>query len=201
MSVPNREQAEHWNSAEGAGRWIAHQDRHDRMLEPFLDMILGKAGIGSGDRVLDVGCGCGATTRAAAILARPGQVTGVDLAAAMLARASAAAQAARLSNTSFIEGDAQVHPFQPASFDVIISRFGLMFFDDPVAAFTNLRRAARPGGRLAFACWQPMTANEWLLVPGTEQRALASVRAALQPHADPDGVHLDAAVWLVTAAA
>lgn len=282
MSTPNREQAEHWNSADGAGRWITHQDRHDRMLEPFLAMILAKAGIGPGDRVLDVGCGCGATTRAAAALARPGPVTGIDLSAAMLARASAGAETARLSNTSFIEGDAQVHQFARASFDVIISRFGLMFFDDPVAAFANLRRAARPRGRLAFACWQPQGANEWLLVPAsalaehlplpepgpadapgmfaladagrtrlilaeagwtqidiapartpilvggaqtiddaveflrtgstgramlagadqdTEQRALASVRAALQPHAGAEGVHLDAAVWLVTAMA
>ncbi len=166
MSTPNREQAEHWNSAEGAGRWITYQDRHDLMLEPFLPMILGRAEIGAGDRVLDVGCGCGATTRAAAALARPGQVTGIDLSAAMLARAGADARSAGLSDISFIEGDAQVHPFEAASFNVIISRFGLMFFENPVAAFTNLRQAARPRGRLAFACWQPMAANEWLLVPG-----------------------------------
>lgn len=282
MNIPNREQAEHWNSAEGAGRWIAHQASHDRMLEPFLPMILDGARISAGERVLDVGCGCGATTRAAAALARPGQVTGVDLSSAMLARGAADAQSAGLSNISFLEGDAQIHRFEPAGFDVIISRFGVMFFDDPVAAFTNLRQAARPHGRLAFACWQPMTANDWLLVPsaalaehvpppdpvpadapgmfaladpdrtrgilstagwteigitpartpilvggaptiddaveflrtgstgramlanadpGTERRALASVRAALQPHADKEGVHLNAAVWLVTAVA
>lgn len=282
MTTANREQAELWNSTAGGGHWVANQTRHDRMLEPFLTMILGEAAIGSGDRALDVGCGCGATTRAAAALAAPAQVAGIDLSAAMLARARDDAGSARLLNASFIEGDAQVHPFEPAFFDVVISRFGLMFFDDPAAAFTNLRRATKSGGRIVFVCWQPMTANPWLLVPGaalaehvprpepgqsdapgmfaladpdrlrgiltdggwrevsitpartsiqlggggtvedtveflrggsmmrlalanadplTEQRAMASVRSALLPYADSDGVHLDAAVWLARARA
>jgi len=282
MQTANPEQAEHWNSAAGAGHWIANQASHDRMLEPFLTMILGAAAIGAGERVLDVGCGCGATTLTAGRLAGPAEVTGIDLSAAMLARARADARAALLSNVSFLEGDAQVQPLEPASFDVVISRFGVMFFADPVAAFTNLRRATKDGGRIAFVCWQPMVANPWLLVPGaalaghvplpapgspdapgmfaladperlrgilayagwreesiapartsilvggggtveeaveflrggsmmrlaladadprTEQRAMASLRSALLPHADSDGVHLDAAVWLVRARA
>jgi SAM-dependent methyltransferase len=245
-------------------------------------MILTEAGIRRGERVLDVGCGCGATTRAAASLAAPATVTGLDLSAAMLARASDDARSARLANVSFIQGDAQVHLLEPPSFDVVISRFGLMFFDDPVAAFTNLRQATQRGGRLVFVCWQPMEANQWLLVPGaalaehvpppaplspdapgmfalavpdrlrgiltdagwseltvtpartsmlvggggtvdeavqwvrsgsmarsmladadplTEQQALASVRSALVPYADSDGVRLDAAVWVVRAIA
>lgn len=282
MTTANIEQTAHWNSEAGGGHWVTHQERHDRMLEPFLTMILTEAGIRPGEGVLDVGCGCGATTRAAAALAAPATVTGLDLSAAMLARASDDARSARLANVSFIQGDAQVHSLEPASFDVVISRFGLMFFDDPVAAFTNLRQATQRGGRLVFVCWQPMEANQWLLVPGaalaehvpppaplspdapgmfalavpdrlrgiltdagwseltvtpartsmlvggggtvdeavqwvrsgsmarsmladanplTEQRALASVRSALVPYADSDGVRLDAAVWVVRAIA
>lgn len=282
MTTANREQTAHWNSEAGAGHWVTHQARHDRMLAPFLSMILDEAAIIPGDRVLDVGCGCGATTRAAARLAAPAAVAGIDLSAGMLAQARADAQSAQLSNVSFVQGDAQVYPLGPASFDVVISRFGLMFFDDPVAAFSNLRQAAKPGGRLVFVCWQQMTANPWLLIPGaalaehvplpepaspdapgmfaladpdrlrgiladagwsavnatpvttsmlvggggtveesveflrggsmaravlanadpvTEQRALASVRLALVPYADSEGVHLDAAVWIVRATA
>jgi SAM-dependent methyltransferase len=195
MGTPNREQATHWNSAAGAGHWITHQVRHDRMLEPFLTMILGQAEIESGDRVLDVGCGCGATTRAAAARATPGAVTGIDLSAAMLARASEDARSAGLLNVSFTEGDAQVFPFEPASFDVVISRFGLMFFDDAVAAFTNLRRATKSGGRLVFVCWQPQAANAWLLVPGGALAEHVALPAPGSPHApgmfalaDPDRV-------------
>ena len=278
MDPANREQAEHWNSEQAAGHWITHQARHDRMLEPFLTLILDQATISTGDHVLDIGCGCGATTRAAAALATAGEVVGVDLSAPMLARARADAQSAGLANTSFVEGDAQAHPFEPGSFDVVISRFGVMFFADPDAAFTNLHTATKPGGRLVFVCWQPMTANQWLLVlgaalaehlpvpdagppdapgmfaladpgrirgilagaawhdieitpvhtpilvggegtiddaveflrtgslgrtmlagadPDTQARAIASVRTALAPYADEEGVRLGAAVWLV----
>ena len=166
MDAVNREQAEHWNSEQAAGHWITHQARHDRMLEPFLTLILDQATISTGDHVLDIGCGCGATTRAAAALATAGEVVGIDLSAPMLARARADARSAGLANASLIEGDAQVHPFEQGGFDVVISRFGVMFFADPAAAFTNLRTAAKPGGRLVFVCWQPMTENQWLLVPG-----------------------------------
>ena len=166
MDPVNREQAEHWNSEQAAGHWITHQARHDRMLEPFLTLILDQATISTGDHVLDIGCGCGATTRAAAALATAGEVVGIDLSAPMLARARADARSAGLANASHIEGDAQVHPFEQGSFDVVISRFGVMFFADPAAAFANLRTATKPGGRLVFVCWQPMTENQWLLVPG-----------------------------------
>ena len=166
MDIANREQAERWNSGEDAGHWITHQDRYERMLEPFVAMILDGAAISPGDRVLDIGCGCGATTRAAAALAQPGEAVGVDISALMLAQARADPRGAARPNASYIEGDAQVHPFEPGSFDAVISRFGLMFFADSVAAFANLHGAARLGGRLAFVCWQPMMANQWLLVPG-----------------------------------
>jgi SAM-dependent methyltransferase/DNA-binding transcriptional MerR regulator len=165
MTIANHEQAEHWNSDEAA-HWVIHQAAYDRMLAPFVDMVLDAAALGPGDRVLDVGCGCGATTRAAAKAAPSGTAVGVDLSAPMLARARADAEAAGLANARFEQTDAQIHPFEEATFDAVISRFGIMFFTDPVAAFANLRRATRPGGRLAFVCWQDLVANEWLVVPG-----------------------------------
>src|SRR5204862_6855480 len=98
-----------------------------------------------------------------------------DLSGPMLARARADAEAAGLANAVFQQGDAQVYPLEPGAFGTVISRFGVMFFADPVAAFANIRSATRPGGRLVFACWQPMAANQWLLVPG----------AALAEHLPP----------------
>jgi SAM-dependent methyltransferase len=129
-------------------------------------MILGAAGLRPGGNVLDVGCGCGGTTLAAARLVAPGQATGLDLSAPMLARARADAGASGLDNVLFVQGDAQVHPLGSARFDAVLSRFGVMFFDDPVAAFANIRSATRPAGQLVFVCWQPLDANPWLLVPG-----------------------------------
>src|ERR1700751_4890252 len=97
--------------------------------------------------------------------ARPGRGFGLALSGPRLPRARAAAEAAGLGNASFRQGDAQVEPLEPVSFDTVISRFGVMFFADPVAAFANIRSAARPGGRLGFARWQPLAANQWVLVP------------------------------------
>lgn len=136
------------------------------MNEPFTAMILEAAALRPGSHVLDVGCGCGGTTLAVARLIAPGQALGIDLSAPMLARARAGAEAAGHGNTVFQQGDAQVHPFAPTRFDAVISRFGVMFFADPVAAFANIRSATRPAGRLVFVCWQPLAANQWLLVPG-----------------------------------
>jgi len=178
MKTANRDQVEHWNDSEATGDWVTYQERYDRMLEPFAGLILGAAALTPGEQVLDVGCGCGATTLAAARAVAPGAVTGIDLSAAMLARASHNAALAGLGNASFEQADAQVHGFS-ASYDAVISRFGVMFFADPVAAFANLLAATRPGGRLAFTCWQPLADNEWLLVP------LAAV-AEHVPLPDPD---------------
>jgi len=165
--IANIEQAEHWNSGEEMRHWVDLQARYDTMLEPFAEMIMSAAQISSGQTVLDLGCGCGATTLAAAVLAAPGEVVGVDLSAPMLQRGRQDAGAAGLANTSFLQADAQVHSFEPDFFEAVISRFGVMFFGDPVAAFSNLRAATRPGGRLVFVCWRPMADNAWLLVPGS----------------------------------
>ncbi|GAA3241403.1 class I SAM-dependent methyltransferase [Dactylosporangium siamense] len=119
-----------------------------------------------GERVLDVGCGAGQTTREAARAAHPGRVLGVDVSAAAVERA----RADGLDNVTFEEADAQVHDFAPGSFDVAISRFGTMFFADPVAAFANIGRALRPGGRLVMLVWQARDRNEWAV---TIREALA----------------------------
>lgn len=166
MEIANREQAEHWNSGDDAGHWVTKQVRYDGMLATFGDMVLQRAGLAPGEAVLDVGCGCGATTLAAAATVAPGMVVGADLSVPMLAVARDGATARGLTNVTFVEADAQVYPFEPASFDAVMSRFGVMFFNDPVAAFGNLRSASKPGGRLAFVCWQPLIANQWLVVPG-----------------------------------
>lgn len=165
MTLANRDQAEHWNSSEQTDRWIAHQDQFDRMLAPFTDMILGAAALSPHDHVLDVGCGCGATTLDAARVVARGTSTGIDLSEPMLARARQNAARSDVANAYFKHGDAQTYRFRRV-FDAVISRFGVMFFADPVAAFANLRTAVRQGGRLAFVSWQPLLANEWLTVPG-----------------------------------
>src|SRR6266567_7137607 len=132
MSIANTAQAEHWNTGPGVAHWVANQARYDRMHAPFTALILAAAALRPGENVLDVGCGCGGTTLAAARLVAPGQATGLDLSAPMLARARADARASGLDNVLFVQGDAQVYPLEPARFDAVLSRFGVMFFDDPV---------------------------------------------------------------------
>jgi SAM-dependent methyltransferase len=138
-------------------------------------------GLQAGERVVDVGCGFGVTSVELAHRVGPGgRVLAVDVSAPMLARARA--RAANLPQVTFVEGDAQVHPFPPGEADALFSRFGVMFFADPVAAFANLRRALRAGGRLGFVCWQAMDRNPWRRVPVT---AIARV-LTLPPPPPPD---------------
>jgi SAM-dependent methyltransferase len=127
-------------------------------------LLLRAAAIAPGERVLDLGCGNGASTREAARSADPGAVVGIDLSTAMLAQARQRSSAEGLTNVTFVHGDAQVHDFEPETFDVVISNAGAMFFDDQVAAFSNLRRALTPGGRIALMAWQRLEDNEWLTV-------------------------------------
>jgi len=143
--IVNTHQAEAWNGYEGE-HWAANHDRYDAVNAGFNDVLLAAADLSPGDRVLDVGCGNGRISRLMA--PHVAHVTGVDLSEPMLARARATA--ADVRNATFEHGDAQVFPFPPHAFDVAVSRFGVMFFADPVAAFANIRGALRPGGRLAF---------------------------------------------------
>ncbi|MGH9274169.1 MAG: methyltransferase domain-containing protein, partial [Acidimicrobiales bacterium] len=138
-------------------------DRRDAVLAPVADALLAAARLTAGEDVLDVGCGCGITTLAAAEVVAPGAATGLDLSEPML---DLARQRAQHDPITFVQADAQTYRFDTDAYDAIISRFGTMFFDDPVAAFANLAAATRPTGRLCLATWQPLAANDWLLIPG-----------------------------------
>ena len=151
VSIVNIAQAQAWNGYEGQ-HWAAHADRYDAVNSGFNEVLLDAAAIGELDQVLDIGCGTGQLTRQAARRARLGHASGIDLSDPMLTTARTRAQTENVANVSFEQGDAQIPPFPQGAFDVAVSRFGVMFFADPVAAFTNIRRALRPTGRLAFLC-------------------------------------------------
>jgi len=160
--IVNVEQAESWDGPEGE-YWAAHQARFDATISPHHAQLMAAAAIKPGERVLDIGCGNGMTSRDAARAAGPdGEVLGVDLSGPMLARAAQTARDEGLSNVRFERGDAQVYPFEAGSFDLAMSRFGVMFFADPLAAFTNIASAVRSGGRLAMLVWGPVPENEWI---------------------------------------
>jgi SAM-dependent methyltransferase len=162
---PNAEQITYWNEV-SAPKWIAFQEALDRQLEPLGRLAMERAEIAPGGRVLDVGCGCGHTTLEIARRVGPsGRVVGIDISTPMIEAAKERARIAGISNVSFWNADVQLHPFPPLEFDVVFSRFGVMFFTDPTRAFANLRSALRPGGRVSFVCWQPLERNPWMAVP------------------------------------
>ncbi|MEC9346948.1 MAG: class I SAM-dependent methyltransferase [Pseudomonadota bacterium] len=164
MADSNADQIEYWNGP-NAEKWVRNQDRMDATLGAFSDHVMDAAGIVAGDRVLDIGCGCGGTTLDLARRAAPsGRAVGADISRPMLAVARGRAAGSGLDVT-FVEADASEHDFGVAGFDLLFSRFGVMFFADPDAAFANLGRAIRPGGRLAMACWRPLSENPWMLQP------------------------------------
>ncbi len=160
QNASNADQIEYWNGKAGEN-WAAQADRLDAMLSPYIDIVLSAAQIASGQRVLDVGCGSGALSRAA-LAAGAGHVTGVDVSGPMLALARKRAEGR--SDAEFIQADASVWQAD-GKFDRLISRFGVMFFADPQAAFANLRAQMAPDGRLAFVCWQPLSRNDWAVEP------------------------------------
>ena len=278
--MANEAQIESWDGP-GGESWVAKADHYDRVNGPFNAHILKAVDPQPGERALDVGCGNGALTLdVAARVAPGGEVVGLDISGPMLSFATKRAVDAGRDNVRFVRGDAQVHDLGDgaAAFDVVVSRFGVMFFDDPTAAFANIARFLKPGARLAFTCWQGMLVNDWMMTPvgallehvpipdlgppgqpgpfafaesekvqtvlssagytdveleelkvplllgddvddtvsflrstemattllgdvdaGTAERAWASVRQALEPHASGDGVRLGGAAWLVTA--
>ena len=159
---PNAEQIKYWNEQAGP-KWIAENARLDAMLAPLGLAALERARPSAAERVLDVGCGVGQTSlQLAARVGPTGSVLGVDISAPMLARARERASAEKLANVRFETADAQTFAFTPESVDLVFSRFGVMFFADPEAAFANLARALAPGGRLAFVCWQALAQNPWM---------------------------------------
>lgn len=177
MSAANAAQVAYWN--ETAGRtWADLQDRIDRQIRPLGLAAMERLAPASGEQVLDVGCGCGDTSLELARRVGPdGGVLGLDISAPMLEVARGRAEAAGARNLAFHEADAQTAAL-PASRDAVFSRFGVMFFADPTAAFANLRSALRPGGRLGFVCWRPLAENLWMRLP-------AETAAGLVPPAPP----------------
>lgn len=159
----NADQIEYWNGP-GGQRWAARQAAQDIVLQPVLDLLIDRAAPQSGERVVDVGCGSGASTNAFASRVGPsGHVFGVDVSGPMLERARQSTP--KDAPVEYALADATVYPFDPASFDVLGSRFGVMFFADPTASFANLRKAMKPTGRLAFACWQEPRENPFFMAP------------------------------------
>lgn len=156
-------QRERWNGDDGE-YWVRQQDRLDRGLAPVLGPLLAFAAPVPGSTAIDVGCGCGATTiELARAIGPSGRVVGLDISAPMLAVTRERLR--EFPNASCRLGDAAELPLSDLGAELIISRFGVMFFGDPVAAFANLRTGLRPGGRLRFACWRPVDENPWLQVP------------------------------------
>jgi SAM-dependent methyltransferase len=161
----NEAQAQYWNSAAGE-KWVRHQAFMDQQLEVVTDILLESAAPRAGEAVLDVGCGTGATLlRLALGVGKDGHVLGCDVSAPMLALARQRIAATGLRNVDVVQADAQTHDFAENAFDLLVSRFGVMFFADPTAAFANLRRSLRPEGRLAFVCWGPIADNPFFQLP------------------------------------
>lgn len=162
---PNAQQISYWNEISGP-KWAELGDTIDEQIAPLGLEGIDAAAPRPGERVLDVGCGCGHTTlELAARVGAEGSVVGADISSPMLDEARRKAAQSNASNVDFIQVDAQTHDFEPNSFDVLFSRFGVMFFADPVAAFSNMLGALRPGGRMVFVCWQEITRNPWMFVP------------------------------------
>lgn len=162
---PNADQIEFWNG-DAAKRWVALGEQLDAMLQPIGVAAMDRAAPAPGHTVLDVGCGCGETTMDLARRVAPGgSVTGIDISAVMLSRAELREKPNNGVGVTFENADAETHRFEDASFDHVFSRFGVMFFQNPTAAFANLRRALRPAGRLTFICWRTPRENPWVAVP------------------------------------
>ena len=179
-AATNAEMIDFWNGDAGQ-KWVRFQERMDQSLLPLGRAAMAAAAPKAGDAVIDVGCGCGDTSFDLARQVGPaGRVLGVDVSAPMLSRAKA--RMGTVTNVAFEQGDAQVYPFAASTFDLVYSRFGIMFFDDPVAAFGNLRAALKPGGRVAFVGWRAARENAWVKVPVS----IVGAHVPLPPPAGPD---------------
>ena len=179
MADENDEQKQFWEGF--AALWVERQADMDRLFDPVLQETLKRAHLAAGDRVMDIGCGTGTSTVAAAKHVGPtGHATGVDISDPMLIRARDMAQT--VSNATFLTADAADFPFDEDSFDKVISRFGVMFFVDPVKAFVNIRRSMTAGGTLSMSCWSALGANPWFQEP----MYAAKTQLGAPPPLDPD---------------
>jgi SAM-dependent methyltransferase len=192
-ATQNADQIAYWNSAV-ADRWARRQAEIDAMMAPFTDALLGAANLGPEGpwRILDVGCGSGETTLLAAEIGH--EVTGLDVSTSLLELAKGRAKNAGLVEVNFFLGDAS-RMFIDPPFDLIMSRFGVMFFDDPAKAFANLAKMTKIGGRIVFVCWRSPTQNQWVTLPMSALDGLVEAKGAKQAKgpgpfafADPDKV-------------
>jgi SAM-dependent methyltransferase len=174
-------EVDRWNGDYGR-QWADNADQHDAFLAPVADALLAAAVPAAGEIVVDIGCGCGATTLlAAAQVGEAGAAVGVDVSEAMLEVARQRAELAGPGAPTFIHADVETYSFERGAADLVISRFGTMSFPDPARAFGNIAITLKPSGRLCIATWQPLMSNEWLLVPG------AALLEHTGPLATPEG--------------
>jgi SAM-dependent methyltransferase len=161
--MSNEDQIEYWNGDAGA-RWAKDDAIMERLLRPVTEALLDHAAVEGRSSALDIGCGGGSQSLLLSErLGNAGRVLGVDISAPMLGVAQE--KAADNASVRFMQADASVHDFEPGTFDLLFSRFGVMFFDDPAGAFSHLRAALNDDGRLAFCCWQSLKDNAWTLLP------------------------------------
>ena len=194
-SALNAGQIEFWNSAV-AQTWVTQQTRLDQLFQPLTQVLLEHAAPRAGERAIDIGCGCGATVLELAHRVGPaGRVLGIDISAPMLDLARKRVADAGLSQATLVRADMSTYGFTPQDFDLAVSRFGVMFFTNPVTAFANLHGALQPDGRLVFACFRPLSENPWVLEPLTAAKHLLPPSAPPGPEepgqfafADPDRV-------------
>ncbi|OSQ52431.1 hypothetical protein MGEO_03335 [Marivita geojedonensis] len=177
----NRAQADYWASPAGL-KWIEHEHALDTAMAGMLDMMLDTADIASTDRIIDIGCGTGASTIEAARRAPIGKVLGVDISDPLLARAAKRAEAVGARNAAFLLADAQSHNFSAQPFDLLVSRLGMSFFSDTIAALQNLSNALHDNGRMVFVCWASVAKNPWFDIP----KQAAEERLGTQPKGDPN---------------
>jgi len=156
-------QIAYWNGA-GGDHWVRRQELTDLVLAPVAEVVLARAAVQPGEHVIDIGCGCGATTLVLADAIRPGgALVAADVSEPMLGRARE--RIGERPNVAYVCADATTHGFAPGWADLLFSRFGVMFFGDPVLAFANMRRGLKPGGRTVFACWRKPAENPWMMLP------------------------------------
>ncbi|HVL19740.1 MAG TPA: methyltransferase domain-containing protein [Amaricoccus sp.] len=185
MTEPNSEQAEYWNTGPGQN-WARHQAELDQNHAEITERLVAACAVRPGERVLDVGCGAGGSTfRLAAAAGEGGHVEGLDISEPLLAYAERRRAELGLTNVSFAVGDAQTAPLVPGRHDLVTSRFGMMFFADPAAAFANLARSLRPGGRMVFVAWAGPEENPWFAVP--QRAAVARLGQAARVAPDAPG--------------
>ncbi|MCZ7449298.1 class I SAM-dependent methyltransferase [Agrobacterium rhizogenes] len=177
MAEKNVYEVADWKGQSGE-RWVAYQARLDAMMAVFGHAAIEAAAPTTGERVLDVGCGAGASSLAlASLVGRQGQVLGVDISEPLIARARELAP--QDAPAHYLVADASSAELPKGAFDILFSRFGVMFFDDPAAAFTHMRRALRPRGRVAFVCWRGMAENDWVRLP------MGAMKGILPPMTPP----------------